>query len=129
MSEAEISRSVTSEELVVFAVTGPVLTARIRAARFGADAGPKIAKRLPVEMGRLEPTPRFVVLDFSDTEFISSAGLGACLTMFQHVQERGGTMAVYGLRKDVRTLFEITGIDGVLNVVNTPEELAAIVAD
>lgn len=52
-----------------------------------------------------------VVLDLTDTEYISSAGLRVVLRVYKKVNDRGGKLVVRGANETIREVFHITGFD------------------
>ena len=52
-----------------------------------------------------------ITLDFSELEFITSAGLRALLAGFKIVDNRGGKMVVKGASRKVWEVFVVTGSD------------------
>lgn len=68
---------------------------------------------------------RKVVVDFSDVQYISSAGLRALLSGAKQVQRIGGGVAICGINLNVREVFEISGF---LTVFRAGDDRAAAVA-
>lgn len=62
------------------------------------------------------------VLDFSELQYISSAGLRSVLMLAKKVQSLGGGLSLYGLQPVVREVFQISGFDTILSICNTQEE-------
>lgn len=60
---------------------------------------------------------REVVFDFSALEYISSAGLRILMTAQKAMMACGGKMSVRNPNDIVKGVFEITGMDGVFNIV------------
>jgi anti-anti-sigma factor len=58
---------------------------------------------------------RFVV-DFSDLEYISSAGLRSLLTTAKTLRARGGELVFAALRDVVREVFEIGGFSKIFSI-------------
>ena len=56
-----------------------------------------------------------LVLDFSDLEYISSAGLRVLLATQKSMQTQG-TMIVKGVNEIVMEVFEVTGFCDILNI-------------
>ena len=52
---------------------------------------------------------RDIILDCTDLEYISSAGLRIFLNILQHAQEKGGHVYIKGITDAVRSIFAITG--------------------
>ena len=60
---------------------------------------------------------REIVFDFSGLEYISSAGLRVLMTAHKAMMACGGKMSVRNPNDIVKGVFEITGMDGVFNIV------------
>ena len=58
-----------------------------------------------------------LVFDFSGLEYISSAGLRVLMTAHKAMMACGGKMTVLNPNAIVKGVFEITGMDGVFNIV------------
>ena len=54
---------------------------------------------------------RSFVIDFVDTGYIDSAGLGALVSLSKKIRESNGTLRLTNLNNDLRTLFELTRLD------------------
>jgi len=54
---------------------------------------------------------RHFVIDFADTGYIDSAGLGALVSLSKRIRESDGTLRLTNLNEDLRTLFELTKLD------------------
>ena len=58
-----------------------------------------------------------MVFDFAGLEYISSAGLRVLMTAHKAMMACGGRMSVANPNAIVKGVFEITGMNGVFNVV------------
>ena len=67
---------------------------------------------------------RFAV-DLSRVSYVSSAGIWALLAAEYLATARGGGLVVFGLSREVRQLFERTGVLATLRVCDTAEEALA----
>ena len=65
-----------------------------------------------------------LVLDLSQVEYVSSAGLKAFLTVAKHADAQGGAMALCGLQEPVERVFRMAGFDAFLELCATREEAA-----
>ena len=54
-----------------------------------------------------------IVLDCTDLEYISSAGLRIFLGILQNAEEKGGHVYVKGLTDNVRAIFNLTGFSNI----------------
>ncbi len=71
-------------------------------------------------------TPLLIV-DFSDVEYIDSSGLA---TLIEYVKEAGGhqgKIALFGLKKKVRTIFDLVRLNELFAIAETKEEALASV--
>jgi len=67
-----------------------------------------------------------VVLDFSELDYISSAGLRVLLGAAKKLRASGETLRMFGLNQSVREVFEISGFSAILSVY--PSEAEALAA-
>ncbi|MCD6459929.1 STAS domain-containing protein [bacterium] len=63
-----------------------------------------------------------VILNLSDVEFISSRGLGAIGYSADLLRKKGGDLKVFGIKPDVKNLFEICGLIKIIDIFHTEEE-------
>ena len=57
---------------------------------------------------------RKVALDFSQLDYISSAGLRILLGVAKQLRAKGGTLGMFGLNQSVREVFDISGFSSIL---------------
>ncbi|HEX6089140.1 MAG TPA: STAS domain-containing protein [Gemmatimonadales bacterium] len=74
---------------------------------------------------RLAAADRRFVIDFANTGYIDSSGLGALVTMSKQVREHGGELRIAGLNDDLRALFELTKLDTLFTISDTAEQALA----
>ncbi len=65
-----------------------------------------------------------VALDFSQLDYISSAGLRVLLGAAKKLRGSGGKLGMFGLNQSVREVFEISGFSSILAVY--PSEAEAL---
>jgi anti-anti-sigma factor len=65
-----------------------------------------------------------VALDFSQLDYISSAGLRVLLGAAKQLRAKGGSLGMFGLNQSVREVFEISGFASILPVY--PSEADAL---
>ena len=73
-------------------------------------------------LDRLEGGDRKFVIDFANTGYIDSSGLGALVTIAKRVREAGGQIRLAGLNDDLRSLFELTKLDTLFAIYPGIEE-------
>lgn len=68
---------------------------------------------------------RRFVIDFTPTAYIDSSGLGALVSISKRVREAGGDLRLAGLNEDLRSLFELTKLDTLFAISDSPAEALA----
>jgi anti-anti-sigma factor len=63
-----------------------------------------------------------VVLDLAQVSFMDSTGLSVIVTEHKRLRHSGGGLTVFAPPSSVRRLFEITGLNTVLDIVPVNEE-------
>ncbi len=80
--------------------------------RLDTTTAPQLEKELGDEMkGRKE-----VILDFTELEYISSAGLRVLLSAHKTMKKQGGKMIVRNVNEEVREVFVITGFSEIMDL-------------
>ena len=79
--------------------------------RLDTNSSPKLEIELRQSVGGIKE----LVFDFSEVEYISSAGLRALLAA-QKVMNRQGSMKLIGVSSEVMEVFEITGFSDILTI-------------
>jgi anti-sigma B factor antagonist len=62
---------------------------------------------------------RLIVMDYTDVEFVSSAGLGAMITISRTVVELEGKMVLTGINDNVLQVMKLTKLDRLLSIEKT----------
>jgi anti-sigma B factor antagonist len=73
----------------------------------------------------LEAGDRKFLVDFAGAGYIDSSGLGALVGLSRRVGEAGGELRLSGLNEDLRSLFELTKLDTLFAIADTPEQALA----
>ncbi|WP_040225205.1 STAS domain-containing protein [Bhargavaea cecembensis] len=55
-------------------------------------------------------------IDLSDVEYMDSTGLGVFVGFFKQVKENGGHVKITGLSQRLKRLFDITGLNEVMDI-------------
>jgi anti-sigma B factor antagonist len=66
-----------------------------------------------------------LLIDFSRTGYIDSSGLGALVSISKKIREAGGELRLSGLNEDLRSLFELTKLDTLFAIAETPKQALA----
>lgn len=68
-----------------------------------------------------------ILLDLEDLQFVDSSGLGALLSCLRTVHTKGGQLALCGMSKPVRTLFELVRMYRIFDIyANRAEALTVM---
>jgi len=70
----------------------------------------------------LEKGEQTFVIDFSNTGYIDSSGLGVLVSLSKKIREHGGELRLAGLNEDLRTLFELTKLDTLFVIADSRAE-------
>lgn len=73
----------------------------------------------------VERGARRILIDFSETGYVDSSGLGALVSINKRVREAGGEMRLASLNEDMRTLFELTRLDTLFKLYATRADALA----
>ena len=73
----------------------------------------------------LESGDRKFLIDFSDTGYIDSSGLGVLVSLSKKIREVNGELRLAGLNEDLHTLFELTKLDALFAISESPDEALA----
>lgn len=68
-----------------------------------------------------------IIVNGQGLDYISSAGLGVFMSYLEDIKTHNIRMAIYGLNEKVKNVFEILGLDQLLNIVDASDEASAFV--
>ncbi|MVN76761.1 anti-sigma factor antagonist [Hymenobacter sp. HMF4947] len=71
-------------------------------------------------------TYRKVLIDCQKLSYISSAGLGVFISHLQRLQDSDVKLVFYNMQEKVFNVFEILGLDSLMNIVPTVEEAQTV---
>ena len=64
----------------------------------------------------MQDAQKQITLDFSELEFISSAGLRALLLVNKEAAAKGGSVTITGMRPEIKQIFQLTGFDSMFAI-------------
>lgn len=70
-------------------------------------------------LDELEAGERKFIVNFSDTGYIDSSGLGALVSLSKKIREQEGVLRLANLNEDLRTLFELTKLDTLFEIADS----------
>lgn len=71
---------------------------------------------------QLEAGDQKFVIDFANTGYIDSSGLGVLVSLSKKIREQGGELRLSSLNEDLRTLFELTKLDTLFRIADNKEQ-------
>jgi anti-sigma B factor antagonist len=72
-------------------------------------------------LDELEKGERKFLIDFAQTGYIDSSGLGVLVSLSKKIREHGGELRLADLNDDLQTLFELTKLDTLFQISETRE--------
>lgn len=69
---------------------------------------------------------RDIIFDFSDTSFMDSSGIGLILGRVRQIHPINGKVYLFGGNEIVRKMLEMSGIQNVVTVLDTIEEVKEV---
>lgn len=69
-----------------------------------------------------ESSVKLIMIDGTQLDYISSAGLGVFMSYIDDFKTNNIKMVLFGLSKKVQNVFEILGLDQLLNIVADKKE-------
>lgn len=73
-------------------------------------------------LDRLDKGDRKFVIDFANTGYIDSSGLGVLVSLSKKIREQGGELRLSSLNEDLRTLFELTKLDTLFRIADSKDK-------
>lgn len=73
-------------------------------------------------LDELENGGRKFLVDFTETGYIDSSGLGVLVSLSKKIREVGGELRLSTLNEDLRTLFELTKLDTLFRIADSRQD-------
>ena len=70
-------------------------------------------------LDEVEKGVKRILIDFTETGYVDSSGLGALVSLSKRLREAGGSLRLAALNEDLRTLFELTRLDTLFKMYPT----------
>lgn len=87
------------------------LTVRL-SGEVNAQTAPELSALLDQEL----PGVQALTLDFTECDYVSSAGLRVLLSTFKAMKAAGGSMSLVNVGKGLMDVFQLTGLAGVFGL-------------
>jgi anti-sigma B factor antagonist len=63
-----------------------------------------------------------LALNFGEVDYVNSTGIGAVLAVAQQVRKRKGDLKIFGMKADIRKVFDLVGASKILDIFETEQE-------
>lgn len=73
-------------------------------------------------LDEIEAGARKFLINFSQTGYIDSSGLGVLVSLSKKIREHGGELRLSDLNDDLKTLFELTKLDTLFMISESREK-------
>jgi stage II sporulation protein AA (anti-sigma F factor antagonist) len=80
-------------------------------------------------IGHIHRAQRRLVLDLSETAYVSSAGLRVLLNVAKQIDQDGGKLVLCALGDTVREVFKISAFDRILSICAARDEAVTLAAE
>jgi len=87
--------------------------------RLDASSSPLLQNRLNI---LLKDAHNRVLLDFSNIDYLSSAGLRVLLSFSKKYKENKKKMSIFSVTEDVMDIIKLTGFDKILDIYKNEKE-------
>lgn len=73
-------------------------------------------------LDEVEKGVKRILIDFTETGYVDSSGLGALVSLSKRLRDAGGSVRLAALNDDLRTLFELTRLDTLFKLYGSRAE-------
>jgi anti-sigma B factor antagonist len=80
-------------------------------------------------LNEIERGAHSIVIDFADTGYVDSAGLGVLVSLSKKIREASASLRLVNLNDDLRTLFELTRLDTLFDLSGRTDLPGRLLAD
>ncbi len=80
-------------------------------------------------LGVIDGGARRLLIDFVELDYMSSAGLRMTLTVAKRMKAAGGRLAFCSLKPQIAEIFQISGVDAILDIHPSAEAATARLLD
>ncbi len=71
---------------------------------------------------RISMGAKKIIIDFSQTEYVASAGLRVLLSAAKNLKNIGGKIALFAMKPQIYEVFEMTGFTQIFKIYSSQEE-------
>ena len=125
--QADSEHSAGKQLFADLTVDRGVLTARLVGPTLGQREGPVVADMIHTGLESSDEPVGFVVIDCSDIGYISSAGLGSCVTIHKQAKTHKAVVVLHALKPELRDIFKLTKLDKIFEIAEDSKRLEKII--
>jgi anti-sigma B factor antagonist len=115
MNAFSITQQAVDDDVYIVAVTGYL----------DFDAAPRLKRSI---VDSIEAGGRRLVVDLSDAGFIDSTGIGVLAGALKRLHECGGSLVVVCTHENVRSIFELVGLDDLIPLHQSRDDAISALA-
>lgn len=119
--------TVKKTPLVELTWDGSALIAKPAGPNIGQREAPIVGGEIDAMIKSLGKSVKFMILDLSEVQFMSSLGLGTCINVRNAAAACGAKAIIYGLNKELKALMAMMKIERIFQLADSREQLNAIV--
>ncbi len=109
--------------LVEIRWSAPILTVRPAGPQIGQRESPIVSEEVMPFLERAGKSLKIMILDLSDVTFMSSMGLGICISFRNKAAALGGKAILYGASRDLLGLLSMMKIEKLYTIAKSEDEL------
>lgn len=94
--------------------SGSILMAKIRG-ELDLSTSPAFRDQIEAELQQTKDL-QHLILDFTETNFIDSSGLGVILGRYKTISQRGGRLSAVNVPLHLQKLFELSGLLKIMTI-------------
>ena len=66
-----------------------------------------------------------IIFDFKNIRFMDSSGIGVIIGRYKKISSEGGKVSVVNVNDRVKKIFNLSGMNKIINIYDTYEEVAS----
>ena len=66
-----------------------------------------------------------IVFDFKNIRFMDSSGIGVIIGRYKKISSEGGKVSVVNVNDKIKKIFNLSGMNKIINIYDTYEEVAS----
>lgn len=67
-------------------------------------------------LGKISSGTKLLAIDFTQVNYISSAGLRAILAAVKEISKKEGKLALFAMQENIKEVFDMSGFSAIMNI-------------